>query len=138
MVEPDQIMHLPHITLTVGSVLGLMFFILSFLTIRGRVKKKVAVGRGAGGEVSGLVRAHGNFAEYVPLILILMALVELPGGGPARLGILGGGLILGRLLHAYGMIASNGGEHWGRVAGTLLTLLALVWVSIEGLLAVYF
>lgn len=49
------------------------------------------------------IRAHGNFAEYVPLTLLLMALCELAGVGALWLHLGGGLLLVGRILHAIGI-----------------------------------
>lgn len=48
-------------------------------------------------------RVHSNNAEYVPLALVLLLVAELSGGGSLWLHVLGGTLLLARVLHAVGM-----------------------------------
>ena len=61
-----------------ASLLALMFIGLSVLVILGRGAEKVALGQG---EFMLLrrVRAHGNFAEYAPMFLLLLMLAEMQG-----------------------------------------------------------
>jgi uncharacterized membrane protein YecN with MAPEG domain len=49
------------------------------------------------------MRVHANFAEYVPLALLLMALAESLQTWPWLLHLLGLVLLMGRLSHAYGV-----------------------------------
>ncbi len=66
------------------------------------------------------VRAHGNFSEYVPFALLLLALCEmnrLPDWGLHGLGV---ALLAGRASHAYGISREPEVLKW-RVFGTSLT-----------------
>lgn len=49
------------------------------------------------------MRVHGNFAEYVPLAMILIMLAELGGASNRTLDALGLALLLGRAVHAFGV-----------------------------------
>ena len=81
---------------------------------------------GAGGPVmQQAIRAHGNAAEYVPIILLLLLLLALLGLSSLWLHLGGIALTLGRLLHAWGLL-TNPGASFGRFAGTLLTWLAMI------------
>ncbi len=71
------------------------------------------------------IRGHANFAEYVPLILVLMGLLELSNSPKWVLHVLGTMLLAGRLLHGYALSFTH--EHvFGRSAGIALTLLSLL------------
>lgn len=70
-----------HITLIYAGLLGLLFLLLSFWVVKRRAQFKVMIGEGEAPEMLSAIRAHGNFAEYVPLTLLLMALCELAGWG---------------------------------------------------------
>ena len=77
------------------------------------------------------VRAHGNLAEYAPIMLILLYLLEtLPAGSVTEttLHILGGTFLLGRLMHGicFGFTTSSMPL---RIGGTALTLLSLIGAS---------
>ncbi len=69
---------------------------------------------------------HGNFAEYVPFALVLLALAELSGAHWAGVHALGLSLLAGRLLHAYG-ISVKAGVSFGRFWGTALTFAVLLF-----------
>lgn len=70
-----------HITLIYAGLLGLLFLGLSFWVVKRRAQFGVMIGQGEAPELLAAIRAHGNFAEYVPLTLLLMALCELSGAG---------------------------------------------------------
>jgi hypothetical protein len=76
------------------------------------------------------MRGHANFAEYVPLILLMMALLEFQHVAAWELHAMGAALLLGRLLHG---IAFSFTQKWwfGRFFGTALTLLVLVASAIQ-------
>ena len=49
------------------------------------------------------MRAHANYGENMPLVLILIGLIELAGGDARILWAAGILFILSRILHAFGM-----------------------------------
>ena len=85
------------------SLLGLIFIILSFRTLRLRRKLRIAVGDSGNVEMLRAIRAHSNFAEYAPFSLFLIFLVENSGCTSFLIHILGSMLLLGRIVHAYGI-----------------------------------
>lgn len=112
------------ITLLYAGLLGLWFLILSVRVIGGRRSGQVSLGDGGSESLLRRIRAHGNFAEYVPFILVLMAALENTGVQGWWLHVVGVPLLVGRLLHGY---AFSFTEHFvvGRVVGMVLTLTAL-------------
>ena len=65
-----------------------------------RLPKGIGFGHGEDRELEGRVRVFGNFIEYVPMILLLMALIELSKGAGGFLHTMGTLLIIARLIHA--------------------------------------
>lgn len=122
----------PVITLTYASVLGLVFLLMSINVVRHRVRAKVNIGYGEDMDLAGVLRAHANFAEYVPIILIILALLETAGGDDLMLRLLGGGLVVARLLHVWGLSSSTDVTP-GRFIGTLITWAVLLVASGMGL-----
>lgn len=86
-----------------AGILTLIFVFLSFRVIRGRYAARAALGDGGDRRLLRHQRAHANFAEYVPLALILMALIELQSGPGWVLHAMGMALLVGRPVHAYGV-----------------------------------
>ena len=83
--------------------------------------------------VTRVVRAQANFAEYVPLALLLMGFLEVGRFSIYILHALGLTLLIARLIH--GLALSFGWQvRFGRVAGAALTFIVLL---IEACLCLY-
>lgn len=116
------------ITMLYGGILGLIFLVLSIRVIRGRLTTKTFMGDGGNAKMLRLMRGHANFAEYVPLTLVLMAFAETHGSRPWLLHTMGASLVVARLLHGYTFLFS---DHFfpGRFIGTNLTFAVLAVAS---------
>ncbi len=121
-----------HITLIYAGLLGLLFLLLSFWVVKRRAQFRVMIGEGEAPEMLAAIRAHGNFAEYVPLTLLLMALCELAGVGSLWLHLGGVLLLLGRILHAIGIQIPRA-PNMPRLFGTLFFWLSLGVFSVLAL-----
>ncbi len=107
-----------------AALLALLYIFLSVRTIRLRRKLQVALGAGEHPEMLRAMRVHANFAEYVPLALILVCMVEAQGTAAWLVHALGAALLIGRCLHAYGV--SQVQETFAfRVSGMVLTFTVL-------------
>ena len=102
-----------------------MFVVLSFRTIGARRAAKVEIGDGSDRELLRRMRVHANFAEYVPIALILMALAETMKPGALLLHGIGLMLLVGRIVHAYALSQSPHILQL-RVAGMVGTLTAIM------------
>ncbi len=111
-----------------AGLLGLMLIVLSFSVADGRRRARVALGDGGDEVLRRRIRAHGNFIEYVPLTLLLLALSEHLGLGSLYVHILGIALVVARAAHAYGISQSNEPLVF-RMVGTSMTLGVLAIVS---------
>jgi uncharacterized protein len=117
-----------HWTLLFAGACALLQCALTALVIVQRVRSKIDFHDGGDPTLLRRVRAHGNFSETAPMALLLMLLLELSGVGAVWLVMLGTALLLGRLLHAAGLLGWGG--HPARLVGMALTLAAL---SLAGL-----
>jgi uncharacterized membrane protein YecN with MAPEG domain len=120
------------ITSLITSVLTIIFIKLSFAVIGLRRKNKVGLGSGGHEDLERAIRAQGNFAEYVPIGLILIACLELNGAPWWLVALPGISLIIGRLIHAVG-INEPPPNFSNRVLGmkfTFYTLIALVLMNL--------
>lgn len=72
------------------------------------------------GSLQRKVRAHENFAEYVPIGLLFIVALELMQSQTWLLWLLGGSLTVARIAHAYGLITTYGPSP-GRAIGFFLT-----------------
>ena len=91
------------ITSIIASALTIILIKLSFAVIGLRRKNKVGLGSGGHEELERAIRAQGNFAEYVPFGIILIACLELNAAPGWLVAIPGITLIIGRLIHAVGI-----------------------------------
>ncbi len=116
-------------TSIIAAILTIIFVKLSFAVIGLRRKNKVGLGSGGYDDLERAIRAQGNFAEYVPIGLILIACLEL-NGAPWWLVILPGiALIIGRLIHAKG-ISEPPPNFSSRVLGMKFTFGTLITLAI--------
>ena len=121
------------ITLLYASILGLLLIALSLGVIRERLQHRVSLGDGGVAELQRAGRRHGNFIEYVPFALLLVALVELNGTSAWVVHALGATLVVGRVLHPLGLEAEFG-VRVPRVLGTVATLGVIAAASVVGIL----
>ena len=63
----------------------------------------MAVGDGGNSEMLRAMRVHANFAEYAPLTLVLLGMLELQASPAWVLHALSVLLLASRCLHAYGL-----------------------------------
>jgi uncharacterized membrane protein YecN with MAPEG domain len=91
------------ITALYAGLLGLMFLALELPIGLLRTRTNTSLGDGGNAALTVAIRRHANFVEHVPLALLLMALLELNGGSPGLLHVLGTALVLARLMHPFGL-----------------------------------
>ena len=115
-----------------AALLAGLYIFLSLRVIGMRVKGQVGLGDAGNPKLQRAIRAHANFAEYVPLALILLAFLEMRKGGPLLLHALSLSLLTGRALHAYGVSQENE-DYRLRVTGIILTVAT---IAVAGLLLI--
>ena len=91
------------VTSIIAAILTIIFVKLSLAVIGLRRKNKVGLGSGGHEDLERAIRAQGNFAEYAPFGIILIACLELNGAPWWLVAIPGITLIIGRLIHAVGI-----------------------------------
>jgi uncharacterized protein len=111
---------MPLITPLYACALALLFVGLSFRTIYLRHKLDIPLGDGNNRIMLRAIRAHANFSEYVPLVLLLILMVELLHAPSALIHGLGALLCTGRLIHFYG-IRQQPESIWFRKIGMAMT-----------------
>ncbi|EON92995.1 hypothetical protein MARLIPOL_06049 [Marinobacter lipolyticus SM19] len=114
------------VTAVFAAVIGLLLLVLSTHVVRYRLKYQKGMGVTDDRDFEAAVRAHANLVEYAPLGLIMLGLAELNGVPGVLVYWSGMALVVGRVLHAWGMINGRGGTHKARMAGIALTWLAIL------------
>ena len=124
---------MPKIALLFASLHVLLMMLLAVRVVVHRRAHKIGLGDGGDKLLSRKMRAHANFIEYVPMALLMLALLELAGLAATWLWAMGGVLLVARMLHGFGL-SRHAGYSFGRFWGTLLTWIVMVAMALAGLL----
>ncbi len=120
---------MPAISFTIvpayAALLAILYLALTFAVIRNRYRLKVSLGDGDDERLNRVIRGHGNFAEYAPLSLLLLAFAEIGGTEAVVLHLGGLALLTGRLLHGYAL-ALTLKNLLARRYGMILTIASIV------------
>ncbi|MEE2602401.1 MAPEG family protein [uncultured Alcanivorax sp.] len=119
------------ITALYAALSGFLIIALAANVVRLRLAKKVSLGDGGHKDVSRAIRAHGNTIEYLPLALILMALLEINGGSSTALHSYGILLVGGRVVYSYGMLVPRSSANLARQLGVVTSWLVILGAGIQ-------
>ena len=115
-----------------AGLLTLWFLVLSWRVVARR-RSGTYLGDGGDQALLRVIRGHANFAEYVPLALLLMGMLEASRFSIYVLHALGIVLLASRLLHGYALSFTEKFP-FGRIWGATLTFIVL---AIEAVLCIY-
>jgi uncharacterized protein len=119
----------PTIVPVYAAALALLYVLLALRVIRARQSARVAIGTGGNAGLARAIRAHGNFGEYVPLALVLLAFLELQAAPSWWINTLCLGLVAARVVHAYGVSQEKENFQF-RIAGMAATFFVLASSSV--------
>jgi uncharacterized membrane protein YecN with MAPEG domain len=114
-----------------AGILGLMYFLMSARISLMRGRTRVLIGHADNQVLHRAIRAHANFAEYVPLCLILIGLVALLGFSAWVIHALCLILIAVRLIHVWGV---STGTPIGQTVGAAMTYNVVIATSVLAIL----
>jgi uncharacterized membrane protein YecN with MAPEG domain len=119
---------LPSITAAYVAILALLYAALGLQVVRLRRRNRVGFGDGGSGDLRSAIRAHAHFAEYVPIIALMAAMLESSGLAAMKVHVLMGALLIARLLHPFGMYAKPQTLQFRicRVGGMTITTLVMI------------
>lgn len=117
---------MPIYTLFFAAAAALVNLWLAVRIGRLRTTQKISHGDGGNPLLARRMRAHLNFAESAPVVLILFLALELSGARPLILVISAVVFILARIAHGIGMDAPTAGPARGAgIGGSMLVTLFL-------------
>jgi uncharacterized membrane protein YecN with MAPEG domain len=90
----------PLIVPAYAALLAFIYIFLSSRVIQSRVVTRIGLGTGGDRGLERRMRIHANFAEYVPLALLLLAFMEMQGRPGWLLHLLCVALVAARIGHA--------------------------------------
>jgi hypothetical protein len=105
-----------------AALLVLLYVKLALKVIKLRGALKVSLGDGGHSPLEQAIRAHANFAEYAPIGLFMLALIELNQAPMWFVGVLGCVLVMGRVIHAWAFSTIPENHIKFRVLGMKITL----------------
>jgi len=114
------------------SLLGLLYIVLTVRVIKLRRHFKVGIGDGGHEPLEQAIRVHGNFAEYTPIVILLLACAELNGSLPMLLYVVGAGFFVARVMHSIGITQSTGTTKF-RLWGMLISFITIFVLAAENI-----
>ncbi len=102
---------------------------LSYRVIKIRKAHSVSVGTAGDPSLERAVRNHGNFIEYAPLTLLMLAMVEYVGLAAWAVWVLGIMFVASRLIHFAGFRSKEAPGVF-RVVGMALTFTTLISLAV--------
>ena len=114
-----------------AGLCGLFLAWLALQTIKVRRAAKIKLGDNGNFELQSAIRAHGNFAEYMPTTIILMFLLEYNGAPALMIHLIGITFLAGRWIHAQGLLKDDLHK---RVLGMKFTLNILLLLAFANIL----
>ena len=129
------------ITAFVAAICAIILLITAVDTVRHRIRLKATFGDAGDGQLISAGRSHGNLAEHAPIVILLIAFLEMSRANHLALMIVGAGFLVARVAHVIGLYAKSepGKPPIARqigVIGTWLTMLVLsgwtLWMLATG------
>jgi hypothetical protein len=138
-VEKGDDMPWPHITAGYLAVLALIYTALAVNVVWLRNTNRGAFGDADNASLRSAIRAHAHFAEYVPVITLMVAMLEMSGIAASRVHLLMGALLVSRLAHPAGMYARPMSPPFRifRIGAMWLTMIVLVACAVIILLRLW-
>ncbi len=115
-----------------SGLLAILLIVLSMKVATARKKNSIGIGDGDNKDLARAIRVQGNFVEYAPLGILLLAIFEYNAGNFWIAHGTGAALLLGRLMHAYGL-SKTVGISVGRFAGMTLTWLSILVLALANI-----
>lgn len=119
-------------TLTLAAAAAIITLWLMIRIGRVRMAGKIIHGDGGNALLMRRMRAQSNFVENVPLVLILIAVIEMTGRGGTWLAIIGAVFMLARVAHLIGMDKVE--PNALRTGGALITMLTHLGLAVVAVL----
>lgn len=93
------------VSATVAAICAVMLLITAIDTVRHRMRLGSAFGDKGDAALVSASRAHGNLAEHAPIVILMLAFLELAQASHAGLVALGALFVMGRAAHIMGLYA---------------------------------
>lgn len=116
------------VTLTAAGLAALLNIWIANRVGSVRGQEKVSIGDGGNPRLIAAMRAHANYVEYTPFVLVLLGFIEIGVGSAWWLWGVALVYLMGRVAHALGMTTDNPLRL--RMVGTIVTMLTLLGLGV--------
>jgi uncharacterized protein len=119
------------VTAFVAAICAIMLLVTAMDTVRQRLRLKTAFGDAGDAKLISASRSHGNLAEHAPIVILLLAVLELSNAHHITLMAVGSLFLLGRVAHIIGLYTPSepGKAPLGRQIGVISTWITLAFLS---------
>jgi uncharacterized protein len=118
------------VTAFVAAICAIMLLITAIDTVRQRMRLRVPFGDNADQKLISAARSHGNLAEHAPIVILLMAFLEMSNANHMGLMTIGALFLVGRVAHIIGLYAPMSTKPpLPRSIGVIITWLTLAALS---------
>ena len=91
------------VTAFTAAICALLLLITAIDTVRHRIRAGVAFGDGTDPKLISASRSHANLAEHAPIVILMMAFLELSNASHMALMVIGAAFLFGRVAHIVGL-----------------------------------
>ncbi|MBK7163221.1 MAG: MAPEG family protein [Sphingomonadales bacterium] len=118
------------VTAFVAAVCALLLLLTAIDTVRQRIRAQAAFGDAGNAKLICASRSHGNLAEHAPIVILLLAFLELGHAWHMGLMAVGALFLFGRVLHIWGLyLPASSKPPLPRSLGVIFTWLTLAVLS---------
>ena len=118
------------VTAFVAAICGIMLLITGIDTVRQRIRAKAPFGDHDDQKLISASRSHGNLAEHAPIVILLLAFLEMSRANHTALMAIGAVFLASRVAHIIGLYAPMSTEPpLPRSIGVIVTWLTLSVLS---------
>jgi uncharacterized protein len=118
------------VTAFVAAICALLLLITAIDTVRQRIRAEAAFGDAGDAKLISASRSHGNLAEHAPIVILLLAFLEMSNAWHLGLMIVGALFLFGRVMHIWGLyLPMSKNPPLPRSAGVIVTWLVLAVLS---------
>jgi uncharacterized membrane protein YecN with MAPEG domain len=118
------------VTAFVAAICALLLLLTAIDTVRQRIRAQAAFGDAGDAKLISASRSHGNFAEHAPIVILLLAFLELAHAWHIGLMAIGALFLFGRVMHIWGLyLPASTKPPLPRSLGVIITWLTLAILS---------
>lgn len=118
------------VTAFVAAICALLLLITAIDTVRQRIRAQAAFGDAGDAKLISASRSHGNLAEHAPIVILLLAFLELAHAWHMGLMAIGAVFLFGRVMHIFGLhLPASTKPPLPRSLGVIITWLTLAALS---------